>query len=693
MTNRLLFAFLPALLLACGDKAEEAAPSDDGAGDDGGGDDGGEDCVPTDEVCDGEDNDCDGDIDEDATDASTFFVDADGDGYGDDASTELACDLPSGMSDVGGDCDDNDASSYPDGLELCDGVDNDCDGAADGTSVPTDFATIQEAVNAAVEGELICLDAGEYTESVEIVGKTLRLGGAGPDEVRITAPVEAGLATEVGVEEELVTPVLIIEESDGAEVFGMSLGKVEVTTTNGLLLEDLVFDDAGCTKDDCKGAGLYVYDSTVDLVDLWVQDNAFEVSTSGDLEYHGLVYAEISDLSWVGGGIVGNSLDLQGSTIRGYGLLDLYESTLTASDVVVEGNDIDGYGTGSATVLNSYHQGFVYARASDMTLTDVWIRDNVVNALTERSGGSGATYAQSYGAILADGSAGTITWTGGGIAGNFSQSDAGSQTYAYASYFGNDAVVLQDVEITDNDLYARARDEDSWGVCSGFYSNEATIDFDRVDIRANQVNCDGDPTYNYGLLVHWNGATTYDNVVVAGNYLDSSGYTYAPISLNYQSATPTLSNVTIHDNSTFGEWVIAGALHAYGNGVDVVNASITENSARASNQDSGFSMSAVFSMESAWTYSFAYSNIEGNYSDWGAGAWIAGEEKMADIWGSTGVITEEPGYVDVTGTDPEVWDLHLASGSALVDAGDPGLSDEDGSTSDVGAYGGPNGAW
>ena len=46
------------------------------------------------EVCDGVDNDCDAEIDEDVLD--TFFADADEDGYGDPITIE-ACDPPLGM--------------------------------------------------------------------------------------------------------------------------------------------------------------------------------------------------------------------------------------------------------------------------------------------------------------------------------------------------------------------------------------------------------------------------------------------------------------------------------------------------------------------------------------------------------------------------------------------------------------------
>jgi hypothetical protein len=83
------------------------------------------------ELCDGLDNDCDGTFDEDdADDAYTWYLDADGDDYGDETSTTSACSEPTGYAADVGDCDDSDAEVHPDAVQLCgDGVDNDCRGA------------------------------------------------------------------------------------------------------------------------------------------------------------------------------------------------------------------------------------------------------------------------------------------------------------------------------------------------------------------------------------------------------------------------------------------------------------------------------------------------------------------------------------------------------------------------------------
>ena len=81
-------------------------------------------------TCDGADDDCDGGTDEDAL-QSTWYRDADRDGYGCDLETQVACVQPAGFVAMGSDCNDATALVSPGGLETCDGVDEDCDTAID----------------------------------------------------------------------------------------------------------------------------------------------------------------------------------------------------------------------------------------------------------------------------------------------------------------------------------------------------------------------------------------------------------------------------------------------------------------------------------------------------------------------------------------------------------------------------------
>ena len=100
-------------LISCGDKSADSADDDtttEPEGDDTG-------YTP----------DC-GDDD----DAYVGFADDDGDGFGDNTKRLAQCDpLPEGYSDLSGDCNDDNPETHPGADELCDGQDNDCDGATD----------------------------------------------------------------------------------------------------------------------------------------------------------------------------------------------------------------------------------------------------------------------------------------------------------------------------------------------------------------------------------------------------------------------------------------------------------------------------------------------------------------------------------------------------------------------------------
>lgn len=103
-----------------------------------------------DELCDEVDNNCNGDIDEDGP---TWYLDADGDGFGrDDEAYNLAtCDVPAGYVDNPNDCDDLDPLVFPETTWY---VDADGDGYGD----PAAGETLCEQPSGSVENDEDCDD-------------------------------------------------------------------------------------------------------------------------------------------------------------------------------------------------------------------------------------------------------------------------------------------------------------------------------------------------------------------------------------------------------------------------------------------------------------------------------------------------------------------------------------------------------
>ena len=91
------------------------------------------------EVCNNIDDDCDGEMDEGENNPGCvmYYRDMDGDGWGDEFESRCLCqpEFPYLVTQAG-DCSDNDPEIHPGAPEVCDWIDDDCDGNTDEGSCP-----------------------------------------------------------------------------------------------------------------------------------------------------------------------------------------------------------------------------------------------------------------------------------------------------------------------------------------------------------------------------------------------------------------------------------------------------------------------------------------------------------------------------------------------------------------------------
>jgi len=214
-----------------------------------------------DEICDGVDNDCSGEVDDNPTDGLTYYVDADGDGRGDenDAGTDY-CEQLSGYVLTSDDCDDTNAEINNSAREVCDTVDNDCDGLVDDDDGDVDITTGSNFYQDS-DGDGWGVDSGTTTI------------------VACAAP--SGFSAEAGDcddEDELVHPETVWYYDGDSDNYGTSdTTLVQCEQPEGYVLDGTDCDDS---SDQANPAGTEVCDGLDNDCDTLVDDDDDSVDTS-----------------------------------------------------------------------------------------------------------------------------------------------------------------------------------------------------------------------------------------------------------------------------------------------------------------------------------------------------------------------------------------------------------------------------
>jgi hypothetical protein len=350
-----------------------------------------------DDVCDGIDNNCSGSIDDDESFGSDWYEDQDLDGYGNDTTLVRACDLPSleiEWTSIAGDCDDASPSVHPDAEEVCDGIDNDCDGEEpDGLATWFDAAgettDLTDAMNGYVQIEesgTLRLCKGTYQTEVEISGADVTIEGMyGAEETVLT---KGGMH---GWEAPVVhpRPMTALDEVDTLTLEGITLtGGIGAGGGGGLYVEsaDVTLDNV-IVSDNLtggQGGGVYVGSGSLTAIDTIVRNNGGGLGNGGGVYVFGPAIFE-------GGAVQNNSIG-SSETQPGVGGGVYAFGDLSITGMEITGNNSFGSGAGGVVSMGGSvvieqseisgntaegNGGGIVAWNGDLEIIDSRIEDNI----------------------------------------------------------------------------------------------------------------------------------------------------------------------------------------------------------------------------------------------------------------------------------------------------------------------------
>jgi len=388
------------------------------------------------EVCNGLDDNCVDGIDE-GFKLTDWFADTDEDGYGDPKSLEQSClDLSDthvldntdcddsdatlnnddadrdGFASCLGDCDDANALVNPEEMEVCNGIDDDCNAATPETAMVdgVGYSSITDAVADVADGGTVELcDGVVFPDLITTIDKLVTIKGAGPDRSASTidgsdAPKNNGMFVVLPTGELHLQTLTITNGIAGA---------VKGTTAGGtIIVDDCLFLD-----NDTPGNG-----SAISGRDITITNSEF---TGNEATLGGAVFTFAGGFLTVTDTLFeGNVATLDGGAFH------------SASPVVFTGVDVIGNtANGSVVLANGGGGGVITATSGLSTFTDTLFSDNLAGSggalwvigasvdagdtTTFESNVASASTAYG-GAVYMQASGNAITWTGGVFLDNIS---------------------------------------------------------------------------------------------------------------------------------------------------------------------------------------------------------------------------------------------------------------------------------
>ena len=565
------------------------------------------------------------------------------------------------------------------------------------------YTTIQSAVDAVGTGSTLRLCEATFEENVTISAKTLTLRSIGTAENTILDGGGAGPVVEISGGANVRLFDLSIQNGNGTS--GGGGVRCESATIN---VDSSIVQDNTATQ----GGGIYANSCSVLVKYSVIAGNTSTVSGGGfgaanssglirNSEFADNISAEggglhiwsgslkvhlndihdneatTTDTTLYGAGSGGGGIFVYGSIPIRYNTIDSNTSGYNGGGIFVyqgsadiEGNTVT-YNTSAEDgggVYTSYHSSNIFSNdiSYNTALDDggglrayvggAIIQDNTFSYNSAADDGGGIKVSHSYNEILDNILTGNSATDGGGgleldndtslVDGNTFTSNTAANGGAIRSKIPDGALTITNNSIQSNTATTAG---------GGIYIENANYggDLSHLDLYRNKG------AYGGGIYV-LDSTVDLTNSVVEANASPTSGG-----GLYLDGASVNIANVIVFNNYSRGG---SGLVFVDAAAANVYNSIVSGN-------DGSVAVTVSGALTPTWTYNDVY-----DHSSHFSG--------MSDPTGSDGNIEVNPRYSDASGGD-----FTLRAASGCVDAGDPGVLDVDGSQSDMGAYGGPNGAW
>ena len=206
-------------------------------------------------------------------------------------------------------------------------------------NVPTDYSTIQTAIDAAQNGDTILVEAGTYSERIDFLGKALTVESVSGSTDTIIDGSSSGTVVTFANGEQSSSVLDGFTIQGGSNYYG---GGVLIVNSFPVIQNCLITSNQASLS----GGGIYVDTGSIQLTNTTITSNVSDGAGGG-------IYLKFSFGSISGGSLLDNSANSGGALYAKDGIFELF-----ISDVTIQGN------------IASSNGGGVYDKNSDIVVSN-----------------------------------------------------------------------------------------------------------------------------------------------------------------------------------------------------------------------------------------------------------------------------------------------------------------------------------